>query len=140
MATTGLEASTSRTTGVSAQSIATGDNYLGSEIDNSTNLDEFCSIEILGTPAVAPTAEDPLMVYIVYAIDGTNYEDGDATPTDPKKAPVAVLLVKASTNAQKIATLRVPLAPHKFKILVRNEADQSVTTTVLCRTYNKTVA
>jgi len=140
MATAAWSAASARTSWIAAQAITTGANYLGSEIDNETNKDRYASVEILANFSSAPTAELVVMVYILYALDGTNYEDGDATPTDPKKGPVAVLPVRNATGNQRIAVRGIPLSPHKFKVLARNETDQTATTTVLVETYDETIA
>ena len=127
----------SRTTGIAAANIAAGANALGSEIDNSTNKDTECDIEVSITCGVAPTADKVMEVYILYALDGTNYEDGNAVgPVDPKKAPVGCVAVRAVTSAQKCVISGVPLRPYKFKVLLKSELDQTATTTVLLYSNN----
>ncbi|MEA3226024.1 MAG: hypothetical protein U9Q07_08745 [Planctomycetota bacterium] len=125
---------TARTSGISAQSVAAGANYLGSEIDNETNLDQFAAIELTMTPGVAPTAGKVVELYILYAIDGTNYEQG-GTSDDPARGPDAVFPAEASTSAQA-TTKHVRLRPFKFKLLVKSELDQEATITVKLETFN----
>lgn len=130
---------TSRTTGISGATLAAGANFLGDAIDNGTNKDRFCAIEVTFTGASTPTVDTLLEIYILYAADGTNYEDGDATPTDPKKPPVGCVAARAVAGAQKQTLPAIPLSPFKFKILVKSELDVAITSalTVLCHTYNE---
>ena len=118
---------TNRSTGISAQAIAAGANYLGSEIDNSANLDTLCDIEVDYTPGVGPTAGDYIEAYLVYAQDGTNYEDGDATPTDPVKASVGIVRCFTDTTRRRFLISGVPLSQFKFKVLLKSEVAQSIT-------------
>jgi len=127
-------APTARTSGISAQSVAAGANYLGSEIDNETNLDMYAAVELSMTPGSAPTAGNVVELYVLYAIDGTNYEQG-AVATDPEKSPAAVYAAKASTDAQA-QTIMIPLKPFKFNLLVKSELDQTATITVDIETFN----
>jgi hypothetical protein len=129
---------TSRTTGIATASVAHAAGYLGSEIDNSTNKDTLCAIQVTWTLAATPTAGEPLYVYILYAIDGTNYEDG-GTALQPRKGPEACIGVPANATANVETRIDIPLAPFKFKLLVWNgTAAKDITSllTVLCQTYN----
>lgn len=120
---------TAKTTGISAASVVAGGNVLGSVIDNRTGLDQFCTIEILANFAVAPLANKIVTVYLLYSLDGVNFEDGSAT-VDPTKAPTAVLTTRNVVGDQRTIIPNVPLDPHQFKILVKNSADQTATITV----------
>lgn len=137
--TQNLEAATSRTTGISAQTIAAGANYLGSEIDNSSNLDAEATVEVAHTCSTAATAGGTLLIYLLKAVDGTNYEDGDATPTDPTRSPDMVVVTRNVTAAQRTTKARIPLGPHKYKVLVRSELDQSASVTVLFYSHGMAV-
>lgn len=137
--TIGHEGSTSRTTGIAAQAIVAGANFLGSAIDNATNLDLFADIEVAFVCGVAPTANTVLEVYLLYSIGGTNYEDGDATPVDPKANPVGTAAAYNDTNTHYQTIKGVPLRPSLFKILVKSELNRDATVTVLCYTNKRQV-
>ena len=127
---------TSRTTGISAEAIAAGANYLGSEIDFSTILDTFCDIEIKYTNGVAPAAGKYLEVFLLVAMDDTNYEIGDATPTDPMAIPVGTVRLYTNTTADRIHTIKnVPLGQYKTKVLIKSESDQSCTVTATLKSW-----
>lgn len=131
---------TSRTTGISSASINAGANSLGSEIDNSTNKDRFISMTLTFTCSTAATENQVFEVYILTAIDGTNYEDGDATPTDPKKASVGVFGNRNVTSAQRVNLENILIPPFKFKILLKSELDQNATSvTLLAYTHNEEI-
>jgi len=132
-----LVGGTSRSTGISNQSISLGYNYLSStEIDNSTNLDDLADFEVIWQYSSTPTANKSLRLYIVYSFDGTNYEDAASDTTEP----VQLTLVRAWSPPADAASHRMvvggfPLLPYKFKLLVRNhDTGQTVTVTVNCVT------
>lgn len=126
---------TSRSTGISAQAVNSGSNYLGSEIDNSTNQDQYINLVISSEFGTAPTENDTIEIYLLYALDGTNYEYGDAS-TDPKKNPVAIQALAAVTSEQIMVFENISVPPAKFKILIKSEADENGEFTVLCYGHN----
>lgn len=128
----------SRTTGIASNVIASGANTLGSEIDNSTNKDRFLSITSNLQSAVAPTENTVMEYYILYAPDGTTYEDGGAS-VDPKKFPVALHPVKNLTTFQNLVFSKIPLEPFKFRILLKSELNQSTNAIVSAYTYNEDI-
>jgi hypothetical protein len=134
-------AGTSRTTGISGVTINNGAGSLGSEIDNGTNKDQFVSLDLAFTAASAPTAGSPWYVYVLYAIDGTDYEDGGAS-TQPSKTPVATFGAPADTSAHRRNQVNIPLAPFKLKLLVWNATGQnsaSNAVTLLAYSHNDDV-
>jgi hypothetical protein len=151
--TTSLLAGSSRTSGVSSQAITNTSLFLGSEIDNSANLDLVADVVITYAFGVNPTAGTMLQFYLVYAPDGTNYEDGGDTYFDGSHgigtshltpAPQAMIggvSVVADTYTHCVIFREVPLLPSKMKLLVYNNATgQTVTVTALIYTRNvKTV-
>lgn len=133
-------AATSVSSGISSESVNAGANNLGTEIDNTTNKDRFLSFDLTFSCASAPTANTTIEVYILYAIDGTNYEDGDATPTDPTKNPAAAVAARNVTGAQRVAVTNIPIQPFKFKILIKSELDQNATSVTLnAYTHNEDI-
>lgn len=121
----------SRTTGIAAQAIAGAAAFVGSEIDaaGDTHLD----IALTYAYGVAPTANAPLSVFLVYAADGTNYDD--VTYYFVGQIPVG-----ANTDAHYKSFVRVPLGASKYKIRIGNgDAAQSATVTVTAKTYRNAV-
>lgn len=92
---------------------------LSSEYDNETNKHTMASLELSFQHSTSPTAGTTWLAYLLYAIDGTNYEDG-GTSTQPQKVAAATFPVRAVTTAQKV-TVVVPVQPFKFKVLVWND-------------------
>lgn len=131
-------AGTGRSTGIAAQGVAAGANFLGSEIDNAAHKDRFATLDVLLGFTVAPSAGKTMEVYLLYAADGTNYEDGSAA-VDPPANPVGVFPVRNVTGNQRMSLCGVPLEPFRFKILCKSELDQTATATVLCYTHNEEV-
>ena len=129
---------TSRTTGIAAPSLSAGANYLGSAIDNDTNKDRWLHLDIEMTHGSSPTANTVHEIYLIYAIDGTNYEDGGVS-VDPSKNPTLLFAVKAQTTTQRQSFVNIPIAPFKFKILIKSEVSQTATPTILAYTSNEEV-
>ena len=109
MASFPWNAPTSRTTGIAAESIANAAGFVGSAIDNSANLDDTLDLQVTINCATAPTANTVLYVYLLFAIDGTNYEDG-STSLQPVKVPVASIPARAVTGAQVVSVAIVTAA------------------------------
>jgi hypothetical protein len=130
---------TSRSTGIAAaDNLANGAGLLSSEVDNSTILDRYLICQGQMTPEAAGTT-GPYYLYILYAVDGTNYEDG-GTSAQPSKAPAAVFPVKAAASAQKVTTPRIEIEPYKFKLLYWNACGQQCdANTLLAYTYNEEI-
>ena len=126
---------TNRATGIAAQAIAAGANYLGSEIDNLVNLDQDSSWQLNYDSAVSPAAGSTLELYILYDFgDAGVYEEGDAVPTDPIKPPLKIVALEADTDTHYVV-FAASLLPHPFKVLVKSESNQSCTVTVLLETH-----
>lgn len=127
---------TSRTSGISSQSVANNKAYLGAAIDNSVNLDAIADIELVWSFGVAPNGTSPLQVFLLYAQDGTNYEDGlgdgSSTTTVPSlRDLIGVVTPPADTSTHRERFADVVLAPYKFKVLVYNaQTGQTATVTV----------
>lgn len=126
---------------ISASSMAAGANVLSSETNNETNEDRFLALELTWTAATANTAGQVVEVYILYSLDGTNYEDGDGS-TDPYKAPVGAFVDDGGTGAQKQTIVGIPIAPYKFKVLIKSELTNDCTAssvTLDAETYNEEI-
>ena len=129
-------APTSRTTGIASESIANAAGFVGSTINNATNLDDTLDLQITINCASAPTANTVLYVYLLLSIDGTNYEDGSAS-IQPVKVPIASIPARAVTGAQVVSVAGIPIPPQPFKISCWNALGQTSTTTVLADTYRR---
>ena len=127
-----------RTSGINAASVAAGANCLGSVIDNSSNLDFHADVELVWSCSTAPTADRVLEVYLLYALDGTNFEDGDAS-TDPRAPVMGAVPVFANTSVHRFLVRGIPLEPLAFKVLVKSRLDQAATITVNIKTYREQV-
>lgn len=129
--------SSSRTTGISASdNFANGSGLLSDEIDNTTNLDTMMDIQLGFDPESAPAAGASFYIYVLYALDGTNYEDGGTALQPTAKTPATPIACRAVDTAQKVNANQIAISPHKFKILVWNAtAVQHDAVTLLARTY-----
>ena len=127
---------TSRTTGISSQSINSGSGYLGSEIDNATNGDDVMNVEVVYSYATAPTANKTAELWILYSYDGTNYEEGNSTTAPlPTARLVRAWSPPANTSTHRFFVFDYTLAHKKFKLLVRNvDTAQQMTVTVSAET------
>jgi len=140
MSTAKLTAGTSQSTGISSTTMNAGANLLSSEIDNATNKDRMLDLELAWTCSTASTAGYVVEVYILYAMDGTNYEDG-GTSADPAKNPTRLFVDDGGTGAQRQTRLQIPLSPFKFKILLKSELDQNATAVaLLAYTHNDDIS
>jgi len=131
-----LEAATSRTSGFSTTTIADGATGTGSAIANQTNLDKYLTADFYYTYSVNPTASKTVKVYLVYAVDGTNYED-----VDDNTNLAAVFSPAADTDNHRVVLLRNwPVLPFAFKLVVVNvDTAQTITLTVNAYTHNEAI-
>lgn len=112
--------STVITTGLNA--LADEGNALSSEIDNTASLFLFDDVEFFhGTLGYAPADGAVIALYIVQALDGTNYEDGNASIDPPASNLVGVFNIRSATSAQRHVLRQIPIPPFKFKYVVINE-------------------
>jgi len=103
-------------------SLADDGNALSSEIDNTTVLYLFDDVEWLHAAlGYTPSAGAVIELYIVEALDGTNYEDGDASIDPPAANLVGVFNIRASTASQRHTLRQIPIPPFKFKYVVINK-------------------
>lgn len=136
----GLVGGTSRTSGISSAAVQNGYNYLGSAIDNATNLDDVADIELVYAYGTNPTAAKTLSLCILYSFDGTNYEEGGGDGAGGSDVdPMGHTLIGAVSPAADTSTHRklmsIALLPYAFKLLVRNvDTAQTATVTVTLKT------
>ena len=99
---------------------------VGSEIANSTALDQYGWLELEVTFGVSPSDAVPhCTVYMVRKPDGTNYEDGSASVQPSPDAYVGAMRVQASTSAQRIVIGPFLIPPFDVKFLLENKTGQA---------------
>lgn len=94
-------------------------------IDNGTLLDLFDDLELAVDFVSAPTAGGYVSIYLLPAVDGSNYADGSSTVVPSAQTLVATIDVQASTAAQRLSFRNVPIPPGLFKYLVANNTSQA---------------
>lgn len=124
----------SHDTGIS-QSIAAGDRYLGAEYDNSEHQCDRALVDLTCQAGVAPSAGGTVSLYVIYAGLDDTYEDGSDTVT-PIKPCSLMMSIPEDTASHRQCYLLEDLQPRKFKLLVANGTDASVTVAVDVELYN----
>jgi hypothetical protein len=146
MATEKWDVFTSRSTVLTTELNALANNgrsAAGTEIDNGTNKDVFGQLELQVTFGTAPSAGGFVEIYMVNALDGTNYEDGSNTVDPGTHKLVDRIPVRAVTTAQRLNGRMIPLEPAKTKFLLVNGSGQAFPasgSTLTLYTTNRTVA
>lgn len=98
---------------------------VGTEIDNSTNLDQYGKVELSVDFVSAPAAGGYFNIYAVVAADGTNYEDGSDTVDPGLHRIVATIPARATTAAQRLTSKVFLMEPAKTKFILENKTDQA---------------
>lgn len=97
----------------------------GSEIDNSSNLDEYGLLKLAVTFGAAPGATGYVDVYLITAPDGTNYDTLDSDNDPRGDRLIASIAVIDTTSAQLRHSAVFGLPPTKMKFVLRNRSGQS---------------
>jgi len=125
------------------KALASNGRKLGSAIDTASGgkRDQYADFDLQVRGASAFTAGALIELYLIPAVDGTNYTDGDDSTDPPATTFVGAFPVRAVTTQQRIALTRVPLPNTPFKPLIYNKAGQAFTNTdnenvLSYRTYN----
>jgi hypothetical protein len=111
-----------------------------STLDNSTNLDLYCDIEV-NLASLSPTAGAYVAIYVWEAIDGTNFpaqSDADLRLTTTQLLCTVPIGTTAST-AQRVTVRNVVLPPAKIQFKLDNQSGVSLNasgSTVKLITYN----
>lgn len=91
-------------------------------IDNTTNLDLYHDLTLtVAAQGSARSAGASVSVYMTMALDGTNYDDTNATTAEL----VAVFPLDAATTARQATRRDVPVPPGLFKYFVVNNTGQA---------------
>ena len=115
-------APTSRSTVLTTElnSLANGGySGVGTEIDNSANLDQYGSLEI-NLASLTPTSGAYLQLFLTQAVGGTNYEDPPSSTNPGYQMSVAVMSVATGAATKRITTPFFRLPPTKFKFVLLN--------------------
>ncbi|MDY0227225.1 MAG: hypothetical protein RBR38_10390 [Desulfomicrobium apsheronum] len=120
-----------------------GRSAAGTEVDNGANLDMYGQLELQVTFGTAPSAGGYVEIYMVNALDGTNYEDGSDTVAPGTHKLIDRIPVRAVTTAQRLSGRRFELVPTKTKFLLVNGSGQAFPASgsaLALYTTNRTVA
>lgn len=130
MAVTGHKAYTAAiatTLSTELNSLATAtDSAASAAIDNGTNLDLYHDLTLtVAAQGVARTAGATVNVYLVPALDGTNYDDAISATAEQ----VASFPLDAATTARQVTRRDIPVPPGLFKYVARNQTGQAFAAT-----------
>jgi hypothetical protein len=96
-------------------------------VDNATAKERECCLLVIHGYTIAPTLNMTLEVYLLYAVDGVNFEDGGASVA-PMCQMVGSVPVRAhagvGADGQRLILKGIPLRPFPFKIVIKNNTDQ----------------
>jgi len=100
-------------------SLANGARAVSGDVDNASGLYLYADFECSFASAVFP-ANGYVSLYLLESIDGSNYEDGDASTTPTAQALIAAIPFRNATAAQIHTVRGIVLPPTHFKILAIN--------------------
>jgi hypothetical protein len=106
-------------------------------VDNDSNYDLIADIWVNYQFSSAPSSNLYLELYLLY-YNGSGYEDGSAS-VDPRSPVAGIVPVYADATSHNYLVRGVVIEPYKFKVLVKNAANTSVTATLRVDTYNQQV-
>jgi hypothetical protein len=91
-------------------------------LDNTSNLDLYHDLTLtVAAQGSARSAGATVSVYLVMALDGTNYDDVNATTAEL----AAVFPLDAATTARQVTRRDIPVPPGLFKYFVVNNTGQA---------------
>lgn len=92
---------------------------VGTEIDNSANLDQWGCCEI-NLASLNPTAGAYLQLFVTQAVGGTNYEDPPDADSPGLQNSVAIVTVNPGSTTKRATTAWFRLPPSKIKFVLLN--------------------
>jgi hypothetical protein len=115
----------------SLKNLAAAAQKIGNEIDltGSGVRDMLAEWDLLVRFASSPSSGAYVSLYLIQAVDGSNYADGDDTIVPPQSAWVGNFLCRAVSTAQRVVLAGVRLPPTKFKPLIINNGSTGFTNT-----------
>jgi hypothetical protein len=91
-------------------------------IDNTSNLDLYDDLTLtVATQGSARSTGASVVVYLIPALDGTNYDAVNETTAEV----AAVFPLDAATTARQLTRRDVPIPPGLFEYFVRNQTGQA---------------
>lgn len=100
------------------------------QIDNSSNLDKWGKVVFSVSFPTGAAVGGCIVVYMVTAPDGTDYEDGGTSVDPGEHNIVAVVNVKPTVTGVQLLTSKIfPMQPAKTKFIVLNKADANMAST-----------
>ena len=96
---------------------------LGAEFDNTSGLYLFADFQLDVTFGSAPTANTPLVLYLVPKTDGTNYNFGGSSAAWDGFVRGGWQMM-AITTQQLLTIQGIAIPPLKFKIQIKNQTNQ----------------
>ena len=98
---------------------------LGTEYDNTAGLYLFADFQLDATFGTNPTANAPILLYVVPKTDGTNYNYGSSSVAWDGFARGGWAM-QAVTTQQLYTIHGIPIPPLKFKIHIKNLCGQTM--------------
>ena len=133
--------------GATMNTLTSGSFALGSAIDNSSSKYLWGDLELVLSSSVTAGSGNPTVdVYLLPAVDGTNYPTppGGSGAAAPATYLVGSIVANASAGITVGHLLRIPLVPQNFKIMIKNVLGASFpatnTSTLKLYRYGLTVA
>lgn len=91
-------------------------------VDNTSNLDLYVDLTLtVDAQGSSRSSGATVAVYLIMALDGTNYDDTNATTAEL----VAVFPLDAATTARQSTRRDIPVPPGLFKFFVVNSTGQA---------------
>ena len=91
-------------------------------VDNTSNLDLYVDLTLtVAAQGSSRSSGATVAVYLIMALDGTNYDDTNATTAEL----VAVFPLDAATTARQSTRRDIPVPPGLFKFFVVNSTGQA---------------
>lgn len=97
----------------------------GSAINNGSNLDQYGWLQLDVDFVSSPSAGAYVEVWMVKALNGTDYEDGSDSVDPGAHTLVAIIPVRATTAAQKLMSRTILLPPCPIKFLLTDRTGQA---------------
>lgn len=95
---------------------------LGTEIDNTSGLHKYGWLEI-NLASLNPTTSPYILLFMVPALDGTNYPDAPSSTNPGLQYLVAQVNVATGSATKRIATGKFELPPAKIKFALFNDVN-----------------
>ena len=98
---------------------------VGAEIDNTTARELYINAELTVDFGSAPSTGGYVGLYLLTALDGTNYPDGGGAVAPASNLLVGNFPLRATTDAQRVHLYGITLPPGKCKLVAYNGSGQA---------------